>query len=574
MIKLLKSLKPYIPQILIIVGLVFIQTIADLKLPDIMSNIVDTGVVNSDIPYIYKMGGTMLIYTLIATICSIIAGLFSARVASGFSRDTRNKLFKHVESFSTNEFNTIGTSSLMTRTTNDVSQVQMAIFLTLRLVLSAPIMCVGGVIMALQKDTSLSSLLLIVIPAIGVAIFFVARSVIPIFQKIQVKLDNLSRVFRERLVGFRVIRAYNRQDYEDKRFDVSNRDLTDTTIKVNRIMAVLMPLMNLFFSLMAIAITWFGAKRVDAGTLQVGNMMAFIQYAMQILMSLVMVSIIFVMLPRAAVSANRINEVLDIEPTIEDPKEKKVPTNLMGDIDFRNVTFSYPGAEKPVLYDISFSAKQGETIAIIGGTGSGKSTLVNLIMRFYDVQEGGVIVDGIDIREMDQDVLRSRIGYVPQKSVLFSGSIKDNIRYGKEDATDDDIIEAAKTAQAYDFIMEKEDGFDSMIAQGGANVSGGQKQRLSIARALVRKAEIYIFDDSFSALDFKTDSNLRGAIKKDLSDATVVIVAQRVSTIMDADRILVLDEGRLVGTGSHEHLMKECDVYKEIVLSQLSEEEI
>ena len=574
MIRLLKSLKPYIPQILLIVGLVFIQTIADLKLPDIMSNIVDTGVVNSDIPYIYKMGGTMLIYTLIATLCSIIAGLFSARVASGFSRDTRNKLFKHVESFSTNEFNTIGTSSLMTRTTNDVSQVQMAIFLTLRLVLSAPIMCVGGVIMALQKDTSLSSLLLIVIPAIGVAIFFVARSVIPIFQKIQVKLDNLSRVFRERLVGFRVIRAYNRQDYEDKRFDVSNKDLTDTTIKVNRIMAVLMPLMNLFFSLMAIAITWFGAKRVDAGTLQVGNMMAFIQYAMQILMSLVMVSIIFVMLPRAAVSANRINEVLDIEPTIEDPKEKKVPSNLMGDIDFRNVTFSYPGAEKPVLYDISFSAKQGETIAIIGGTGSGKSTLVNLIMRFYDVQKGGVIVDGIDIREMDQDVLRSRIGYVPQKSVLFSGSISDNIRYGKEDATDEELIAAAKTAQAYDFIMEKEDGFDSLIAQGGANVSGGQKQRLSIARALVRKAEIYIFDDSFSALDFKTDSNLRSAIKKDLGDATVVIVAQRVSTIMDADRILVLNEGRLVGTGSHEHLMKECDVYREIVLSQLSEEEI
>ena len=574
MIRLLKSLKPYIPQILLIVGLVFIQTIADLKLPDIMSNIVDTGVVNSDVPYIYKMGGTMLIYTLIATLCSIIAGLFSARVASGFSRDTRNKLFKHVESFSTNEFNTIGTSSLMTRTTNDVSQVQMAIFLTLRLVLSAPIMCVGGVIMALQKDTSLSSLLLIVIPAIGVAIFFVARSVIPIFQKIQVKLDNLSRVFRERLVGFRVIRAYNRQDYEDKRFDVSNKDLTDTTIKVNRIMAVLMPLMNLFFSLMAIAITWFGAKRVDAGTLQVGNMMAFIQYAMQILMSLVMVSIIFVMLPRAAVSANRINEVLDIEPTIEDPKEKKVPSNLMGDIDFRNVTFSYPGAEKPVLYDISFSAKQGETIAIIGGTGSGKSTLVNLIMRFYDVQKGGVIVDGIDIREMDQDVLRSRIGYVPQKSVLFSGSISDNIRYGKEDATDEELIAAAKTAQAYDFIMEKEDGFDSLIAQGGANVSGGQKQRLSIARALVRKAEIYIFDDSFSALDFKTDSNLRSAIKKDLGDATVVIVAQRVSTIMDADRILVLNEGRLVGTGSHEHLMKECDVYREIVLSQLSEEEI
>ncbi|GIO35344.1 multidrug ABC transporter ATP-binding protein [Paenibacillus antibioticophila] len=574
MMKLFQYLKPYRWLVAAVLVLVFFQTLTELYLPTLMSDIVDTGVVNGDTEYIWRVGGVMLLIALGGMICSVGSSLFSAKAASGFGRTLRGKVFGHVSNFSLEEFDKVGTASLITRTTNDITQVQQVLIMMLRMMIMAPMMCIGGIIMAVSKDATLSLTLIVIMPVLALAIFLIARKGLPLFKAIQKKIDRLNLVLREELTGIRVIRAFNRMRHEQERFDQANRDLTDTAIRVNKIMALMMPLMMLVMNVSSIAIIWFGGLRIDSGHMEVGDLMAFLQYAMQILFSLIMVSMMFVMIPRAQASAVRIREVLDMEPVIKDAASRASAGALKGYVEFDDVTFSYPGAEQPAIQNISFSAKPGEVTAIIGGTGSGKSTLISLIPRFYDANSGRVMVDGVDVRELSQEELRSKIGFVPQKAVLFTGTIAENIRYGKEDASDEEIRHAAEVAQAADFITEMEQGYESVIAQGGSNVSGGQKQRLSIARALVRGAEVYIFDDSFSALDFKTDAKLRAALKNETRESTVIIVAQRVSTVLDADRIIVLNESRVAGIGTHAELMESCEVYREIVYSQLSEEEI
>lgn len=574
MLKLFRYLKPYWILVAAVLLLVFFQTLSELYLPTLMSDIVDKGVVKGDTDYIWRIGGLMLLVALGGMACSIGASFFSAKSASGFGRLLRGKLFKHVSNFSLEEFDKVGTASLITRTTNDITQVQQVMIMILRMMVMAPMMCIGGIIMAVSKDATLSLVLVVILPVLVGAIFLIAGKGIPLFKQIQKKIDRLNLVMREALTGIRVIRSFNRISHESKRFDAANWDLTETSIKVNKIMAFMMPVMMIVMNLASVAIIWYGGLRIDDGHMLVGDLMAFLQYAMQIMFSLIMVSMMFVMIPRASASAVRINEVLDMAPVIKDEGTKEPAEGQKGYVEFRDVSFSYPGAEQPAVQNISFSAKPGEVTAIIGGTGSGKSTLISLIPRFYDVDEGSILVDGTDVRDMPQEVLRSKIGFVPQKAVLFSGTITENIRYGKEDATDEEVEHAARIAQASDFIAEMEQGFDSVIAQGGTNVSGGQKQRLSIARALVRKPEIYIFDDSFSALDFKTDAKLRAALKGETQESTVIIVAQRVSTVLDADRIIVMNESQIAGIGNHRELMETCEVYKEIVYSQLSEEEI
>lgn len=585
MIKLMRQLKPFKLAIVAVLILVFLQSMGDLYLPTLMSDIVDKGIVQGDRSYIWRIGGFMLLVAAGGAICSIIASYLSAKVAAGFGKNTRSRMFNHVENFTLHEFDKLGTASLITRTTNDITQVQTVLTMMLRMMIGAPMMMIGGIIMAVSEDAKLSLIFVVVIPLLVGAILFIGMKGLPLFKAIQVKLDKLNRVLREHLTGIRVIRSFNRINHENERFTEANKDLTDTAIKVNKIMAGLMPLMMIVMNFSMIAILYYGGIRIGDGDLKVGSLMAFIQYAMQIMFSLIMVSMMFVLIPRASASALRINEVLDMQPEITDPTAGQLQTtanatredgrdNMHGFVEFDNVSFSYPGAEQPALSGISFSAKPGEITAIIGGTGSGKSTLLSIIPRFYDVDEGAVRVDGVDVRDMTQEELRSKIGYIPQKAVLFTGTVNENIRYGKEDATDEEIIHAAKVAQAFDFISAMKDGFHSEISQGGGNVSGGQKQRLSIARALVRKPEVYLFDDSFSALDFKTDAKLRAALKSETTESTVVIVAQRVSTVMDADRIIVLDDGRIAGMGTHRELLDNSDVYREIVSSQLSEEEI
>ena len=572
--KLAKFLKPFRWSLIFVFILVFFQSLSELYLPTLMADIVDIGVVQGDTNYILRTGGLMLLVTAGGTICVIAASYLSSRAATGFGKILRGKVFAHVESYSLHEFDKIGTASLITRTTNDINQIQQVMIMILRMMVSAPMLAIGGIIMAVSKDAVLSLVIVGAIPVLTVVIFIIAKKGVPLFKQMQSKLDKLNLVLRENLTGIRVIRAFNRIDYEKKRFDEANQDLTDTAIRVNKIIAALMPTMMLVLNYTTIAIIWFGAIRIDNGYMQVGELMAFIQYVMLIMFGLIMFSMMFVMIPRAQASATRINEVLNIIPEIKDPVEKKRETGQRGFVEFQAVNFSYPGAEQPAISNISFWTRPGEVTAIIGGTGSGKSTMMNLIPRFYDVGSGRVLINGVDVREMTQEYLRSKIGFVPQQAVLFSGTIGDNIRYGKEDATEEEVLQAAETAQALEFISAMNDGLDSIIAQGGTNVSGGQKQRLSIARALVRRPEIYIFDDSFSALDFKTEAKLRAALKKEIADATVFIVAQRVSTVMDADRIIVLDEGKIAGIGRHKELLSTCEVYHEIVSSQLSEEEI
>lgn len=574
MVKLFKYLRPYRGQIALIIGLVFLQTLSDLYLPTLLSDIVNNGIMKQDVGYIWRIGRLMLLVALGGTLCSITAAFLSSRTAMGFGKILRARIFEHVEKFSLHEFDKIGTPSLITRNTNDVTQIQMVTMVIMRMMISAPIMLVGGIIMALLKDRHLAWILAMALPLLAALILFIGTKGLPIFRAIQAKIDRINLIVRENLEGIRVIRAFNRTNYERERFQAANRDLTDTSIRVNRLMALMMPTMMLIMNLVTVAIIWFGSINVDRGTLEIGNMMAFFQYAMQIMISLLMASMLFVMIPRAQASADRINEVLAIEPEVRDPAVPRRDNGEKGHVEFRDVTFRYHGAEEPVLRDVSFEARPGEFVAIIGGTGSGKSTLVNLIPRFYDVSGGTVLVDGVDVREMTQEELRAKIGFVPQRAVLFSGTVADNIRYGKADATDEEVRRAAEIAQAIDFISEMKDGFNSEIAQGGTNVSGGQKQRLAIARALVRRPEVYVFDDSFSALDFKTDARLRAGLKRETAGATVLIVAQRVSTVMNADRIVVLHEGRVVGIGTHRELLQSCQVYREIVASQLSEEEI
>ncbi len=574
MLKVFKYLKPYRAMVVGVLILVFLQTLGDLYLPTLMSDIINTGVMNGDTDYIWRTGGLMLLVAAGGTICSIIASLLSSKSAMGLGTVLRSKVFRKVESFSLHEFDKLGTSTLITRTTNDITQVQTVTIMIMRMMISAPMMAVGGVIMALSKDRKLTLVLAVALPVLGVIIALIAGKIIPLFKLVQKKVDRINLVLREKLTGIRVIRAFNTDEQEKQRFEEANNDLTYNYIKVNRIMAFMMPSIMLVMNLTSLAILWFGGIFISRDEMDIGSLAAFFQYAMQILMSMLMLSMMFIMVPRAQAAAARINEVLEIEPEINDPKETKEEYMGKGFLEFKNVTFSYHGAEEPAIKNISFHAKPGEVTAIIGSTGSGKSTLVNLIPRFYDVDSGSVLIDGVDVRDMSQDQLRSKIGFVPQKTALFSGTIASNVRVGRDEATDDEVEHALETAQASEFVSAMDKGKEHEIAQGGTNVSGGQKQRLAIARALVRKPEIYVFDDSFSALDFKTDARLRAALKKETADSTVLIVAQRVGTVMDADRIIVLDDGIIAGVGHHHELMGTCDIYREIVSSQLSEEEI
>lgn len=574
MLKLFRFLKPFTVSIVGVLVLVFLQTLGDLYLPTLMSDIINHGVMQGDTGKIMQIGGLMLLVAGGGVICALIASFLSSKIAVGLGTILRSKVFERVESYSLNEFDQIGTSTLITRTTNDINQIQTVTVMITRMMISAPMMAIGGIIMALRQDTSLTWVLAVAIPVLAGVITLIAWRVMPLFKMVQVKIDKINLVLREKLTGIRVIRAFNTVEHETKRFEEANVDLTNNYIKVNRIMAFMMPSIMLVMNFTSLAILWFGGIRVSSGSMDLGTLSAFTQYAMQIMFSMLMLSLMFIMVPRAQAAAIRINEVLDTVPEITDPKESKTTFTGKGYVEFRDVTFSYHGAEEPALRNISFAARPGEVTAIIGSTGSGKSTLINLIPRFYDVDSGSVLVDGVDVREMSQGSLRARIGFVPQKTVLFSGSITDNIKFGNDHATDEEVKHAAEVAQAVEFIANMDGGFEHQIAQGGTNVSGGQKQRLSIARALARNGEIYIFDDSFSALDFKTDARLRAALKKETTEAAVIIVAQRVGTVRDADQIIVLDEGQIAGMGTHEELLNNCEVYREIVSSQLSEEEI
>ncbi|UTE78545.1 ABC transporter ATP-binding protein [Rossellomorea sp. KS-H15a] len=572
MIKLLKHLSTYKWMVVGIFVLIFIQSMSTLYLPTLMSDIIDKGVVVGDIPYIWKIGGFMLVVSALGAVASIVASYYSSKAAVGLGRDVRRKLFYHIEKFSLQEFDEVGTASLITRTTNDITQVQQVVIMLLRMIISAPIMLVGGIIMAVLMDAKLSLVIILTMPVLVGSILLILYKGIPLFQTVQKKLDQLNLVLRENLTGIRVIRAFNREPEEKERLKRTNHELTDVSIKVNKIMAFMMPVMMLVMNMTVVAVIWFGGIRIDNGGMQIGDLMAFIQYVMQIMFALVMASMMFVMVPRADVSAKRINKVLEMTPSFKDNGTKAADVQ-QGTLEFDSVTFHYPGAEEPALSDVSFTANPGETTAIIGGTGSGKTTLINLIPRFYEIASGTIRVNGVDIREASQEEIRSKLGLVPQKATLFTGTIAENIRFGKEEANDEEVAEAARIAQAEEFVSRMDGGFQAEIEQGGSNLSGGQKQRLSIARALVRKPDIYLFDDSFSALDYKTDARLRAALKQETVDATVLIVAQRVSTVIDADQIIVLDKGEVAGIGTHRELLDTNAVYQEIVASQLSEEE-
>ena len=574
MIKLLRTyLRPYRAQIAFVVVLLLAQALANLYLPTLNADIINNGVSTGDTDYIVSTGGFMLLVTLVLGIASIVSVYWGSKTAMAFGRDVRSAVFRRVEAFSQTETNHFGTASFITRNTNDVQQVQTVVALALTMMISAPIMAVGGIVMALREDVPLSGLLVVIVPLMGVIVGALLSQAIPLFQSMQVKIDRINQVVRENLSGIRVIRAFVRTDHEAIRFDAANRDLTATALRVNRLFALMIPSLTVIFNLSTVAILWFGSQRVDSGAMPIGNLTAFLQYVMQILMSVMMATFMFVMVPRAAVSAGRIQEVLETDPLIRDPDAPADPRKAGGLVEFRDVEFRYPGAEQAVLTGISFTASPGQTTAIVGSTGSGKSTLVNLIPRFYDITKGSVLVDGVDVREMRQEDLWQGIGVIPQRSFLFTGTVATNLRFGDNDATDDDLWAALTIAQARTFVEEMPEGLDAPITQGGSNVSGGQRQRLAIARALVKKPAVYLFDDSFSALDFKTDSLLRAALHAELGGATVLIVAQRVGTIMNADQIVVLDGGTIAGIGTHHELLATCETYREIVYSQLTEEE-
>ncbi len=592
--------------ITVTVLLVVIQAVISLYLPDLMSNILDKGITKGDVDYIWKVGGQMLLYSLMSALAAIVGSYTSSIVSMGIGRDLRGAVFEKVNSFSLEEINKFSTASLITRTTNDVTQIQQATMMMLRMVAMAPVMAIGGIAMSVNKDAQLTSVLFISIPIMFIGLGLITWIVVPWFRSMQTKIDRLSLVLRERVTGIRVIRAFNKEEHEKKRFTEANNDLTNTALKINRVASLLFLYMMIVMNFTTILIIWFGAKQIDIGKLQVGQMMAVMQYVMQIMFSFIMISVIFIMLPRANVSANRIKEVLAVEPKVKDPylssstsdskngknarntrsaeDERLVNSawymkigkseNIKGEVEFDNVTFSYPGAGEPVLENISFKALPGKVTAIIGSTGSGKSTLLNLIPRFYDVTSGSVKIDGIDVREFPLETLRKNIGYATQKAMIFSGTIRDNIRFGREWITDQMVEHAADIAQVMEFASKYPEGLDYYIDQSGLNLSGGQKQRVSIARTIAGKPKIYLFDDTFSALDFKTDANVRLRLFKETSDATVIIVAQRVATIMYADQIIVLEDGKVVGIGTHAELIENNEIYKDIVNSQLSKEEI
>ncbi len=555
--------------LVIVVVLTTMQVIANLYLPFLNADIINNGVVTGDVGYIVRVGAIMLGLSLGLAVISVIAVYYSARTAMAFGRDVRGNLFRSVERFSLREVNQFGAPSLITRTTNDVQQVQMLVLMGLTMMIAAPLTMVGGVIMALRTDVELSALLLVIIPVMGVVIAILMSKMVPLFRVMQVKIDRINGVLRENLAGIRVIRAFVRTDHEQERFADANEDLTDTALRVTRLFALTMPSLMLIFNLSSVAIIWFGGHLVDDGDMQIGDLTAFLSYMMQILFSVMMAVMLMVMVPRAAASAERITAVLDTEPKVVDPDVPTEPADRSGLVEFENVEFRYPGAEDPVLSGVNLTIRPGQTTAVVGSTGAGKTTLVNLIPRLYDVTGGRVLVDGVDVREFAQEELWSYLGLVPQKSFLFSGTVGSNVRFGLPDATDEQVWDALDVAQA-DFVREMPEQLDAPIDQGGTNVSGGQRQRLSIARALIRPCPIYIFDDSFSALDYATDARLRAALAQRTRTAAVIIVAQRVSTIRHADQIVVLDGGRVVGVGTHEELMDTCETYQEIVFSQLT----
>ncbi|EME51621.1 ABC transporter ATP-binding protein [Amycolatopsis decaplanina] len=572
--KLLRiHLRPYRRELWLIVLLQFVQTLAGLYLPTLNADIIDHGVVKGDIDYILGVGGVMLLVSLVQIACSIGAVYFGARTAMAVGRDVRGAIFHRVQDFSAREVGQFGTPSLITRTTNDVQQVQMLTLMAFTLMVSAPIMCFGGIVMALNQDVTLSWLLVVVVPILGVSVGIIIAKMRPAFRLMQERIDKINQILREQIMGIRVIRAFVKDTHERRRFTKANTELLDVSLIVGRLMALMFPIVMLVMNASSVAVLWFGGLRIDDGSMQIGALTAFLSYLMQILMAVMMATFMFMMVPRAEVSAERITEVLDTHTSVVLPANPVSPGEVRGRLELSDVEFRYPGAEKPVLQEISLLARPGETTAIIGSTGSGKTTLLNLIPRLMDATDGSVRVDGVDVRELDPTVLSDAVGLVPQKPYLFAGTVASNLRYGKADATDEELWHALEVAQGKDFVERMPEGLNSPIAQGGTNVSGGQRQRLAIARMLVRRPEIYLFDDSFSALDYATDAALRRALVAETAEATVIIVAQRVSTIRHADRIVVLDEGRVVGSGTHTELMDGNETYREIVLSQLTEQE-
>ncbi|GAA3864338.1 ABC transporter ATP-binding protein [Tessaracoccus defluvii] len=568
-----RYVKPYWGLIAIVVVLQIIATIMSLYLPTLNARIIDQGVVLGDTDYIWRTGGVMLLLSAIQAAAQIGAVWAGANTAMQFGRDLRAALFHRTLSFSTRELNKFGAPSLITRNTNDVQQVQTLIQMTLVMLVSAPITMVGGVFMAIREDFGLSWIILAAVVLLGIGIVFVITKMGPLFEVMQKRIDALNRVLREQITGIRVVRAFVREPFESRRFEQTNALLVDTTTRVGRLMAFLFPFVGLVMNLSTVGVMWFGAARIESGDIQVGQLTAFISYLMQILISVMMTTMLLMIAPRAAVSADRIEEVLETESSVAPPDTPATTPEARGNVHFERVSFAYPGAEAPVLKDLTFTLQPGRTTAIIGSTGSGKSTLVNLIPRLFDATEGSVKVDGVDVRDYDQDALWARIGLVPQKPYLFTGTIASNLRYGKPDATDEEIWQALTVAQAGDFVREKDGELESPISQGGTNVSGGQRQRLAIARALVKRPSVYVFDDSFSALDVTTDARLRAALEPETRQAAVLVVAQRVSTITGADEILVLEHGEIVGRGTHEQLLADNETYQEIVSSQLSAEE-
>ncbi|MDQ0984281.1 ABC transporter ATP-binding protein [Streptomyces sp. V2I9] len=574
LIQLLRvHLGPYKKPIALLVLLQLLQTCATLYLPSLNADIIDNGVVTGDTGYILEFGGLMIAVSVLQILCNVGAVYYGARTASALGRDVRAAVFDRVQSFSARELGRFGAPSLITRTTNDVQQIQMLVLLAFTLMVSAPIMCVGGIIMALGQDVPLSAVLLAVVPVLGVSVGLIVKRMGPLFRTMQERLDGVNRVLREQITGNRVIRAFVRDGYEEERFRGANTELTDVSVATGRLMALMFPTVMTVVNLSSIAVVWFGAHRIDSGGMQIGALTAFLAYLMQIVMAVMMATFMFMMVPRAEVCAERVEEVLGTESSVVPPLAPVTELRLHGHLEVRGAEFRYPGAEEPVLRNVDLVARPGETTAVIGSTGSGKSTLLGLVPRLFDVTAGEVLVDGEDVRTLDPVLLAKTVSLVPQKPYLFSGTVATNLRYGNPDATDEELWHALEVAQAKEFVEALEHGLDAPIAQGGTNVSGGQRQRLAIARTLVQRPEIYLFDDSFSALDYATDAALRAALGRETAGATVVIVAQRVSTIRDADRILVLDEGRVVGSGTHHDLMDGNETYREIVLSQLTEAE-
>jgi ATP-binding cassette subfamily B multidrug efflux pump len=574
LLRLLRDmLRPYSRPIALIILFQFLQTLAMLYLPTLNADIIDRGVIEGDTRYIINVGGLMLAVTLGQILCSVVAVYFGAQTAMALGRDVRAAIFDRVQAFSTREVGHFGAPSLITRTTNDVQQVQMLVLLAFTLMVTAPIMCVGGIIMALRQDVPLSGLLVVILPVlIGIVVVLVIR-MRPLFRLMQVRIDTVNRVVREQIAGIRVIRAFVRDQHERGRFEAANAGLMDVSLRVGKLMALMFPVVMLVVNVSSVGVLWFGGHRIAGGGMEIGALTAFLSYLMQILMAVMMATFMFVMIPRAEVCADRIVEVLDTEPSVRIASSPVTRLPRRGELELREVGFHYPGAEAAVLNGVNLRAGPGRTTAVIGSTGSGKTTLLNLIPRLFDVTEGAVLVDGVDVRELDPVVLSAAVGLVPQKPYLFSGTVASNLRYGRPDATDEELWRALEVAQAAGFVRAMPEGLDAPIARGGTNVSGGQRQRLAMARTLVQRPEIYLFDDSFSALDYATDSALRAALASETADAAIVIVAQRVNTIRDADTIVVLDQGRAVATGTHDELMTTSPTYREIVLSQLTEQE-